>query len=132
MGEWLRLKYGNEYYSIGFLFGDGNYLAAEQKKSQTGFTYPYLKVYKAGPVAADYISHLFRKLWYEAFFMDLTTTAHPTWRKIYRTHTYGATHEKGKNYSYYFTPRGSFDALIYIPHASASSQIDEHLSRIVR
>jgi erythromycin esterase len=132
MGEWLRNEFGNNYYAVGFIFGQGSFLALEQKKSAKGVIFPHLRVTALPSGGADDLSHLFSNIKVKDFFVDLSRSTNATWRRFYRTNTIGAVYVKGKSPAYYITPGTAFSALVYVDYAHATSQIDKHLYRIVQ
>jgi erythromycin esterase len=124
MGGYIRNYFGDDYYSIGFVFNEGSFQAIKGPDSITGAIFKYLfarrSLYKGllectVPVNKEntFTNHL-SKTQQRAFFLDLNRTTNPVFVSGLKTYDIGAVYINKNRSSQEIYAKRQFNGMIYI------------------
>jgi erythromycin esterase-like protein len=131
MGQYLKQELGVGYYSVGFIFSQGNFNAVQyawvRTKDPSGKRGKKTKTAElnecfAPVIRQNKLSALLSTAPYPDYFLDLQSTSNPAFQKPLRAYNIGAVYDNPKTFSVYFTLKNQFDGVIFLNkiHAAAS------------
>lgn len=127
-GEKLQQIFKDQYYPIGFLFDQGSFLAIERKKRGKDFYYPNFKVFRFMPNKGSVLAATLSGLTGSPFFVDLSKSANPTWKKFHPFYTVGSIYYKNASRIFYLTPGSIFSALVFVPVTTPIVELDDYFN----
>jgi erythromycin esterase-like protein len=127
-GEQLQQTFKDQYYPIGFLFEQGSFLAIERKKRDKGFYYPNFRVFHFTPNKGSALAATLSGLTGSSFFLDLSKSTNPVWKKFHPFYTVGSIYYKNANRVFYLAPGNTFSALVFVPTTTPIVELDDHFN----